>query len=153
MNVHYLDTSALVKRYIDETGSHWLRAKLSAQTSPAIIIIHLAIVEMTSALTRRLREGTLTLTDYTKAQDAFRADCLGEYEIMTAVGDVIDRANYLLEQYPLRAYDAVHLASAVIANQQLLANNLAPLTFISADDSLNRAAADERLAVDNPNHH
>jgi hypothetical protein len=39
----------------------------------------------------------------------------------------------------------------VIANQQLLANNLAPLTFLSADDRLNRAATAEGLAVENPN--
>ena len=26
MNSYYLDTSALVKRYVDETGSDWLRA-------------------------------------------------------------------------------------------------------------------------------
>jgi uncharacterized protein len=39
----------------------------------------------------------------------------------------------------------------LIANQQLLANKLAPLTFLSADDRLNRAAVAEGLAVDNPN--
>ena len=44
MRVHYLDTSALVKRYIDETGSQWLRAKLGAHPPPSIIIVHLAIV-------------------------------------------------------------------------------------------------------------
>ena len=153
MTVYYLDTSALVKRYVDETGSDWLRATLNAQPSPSIIIIHLAIVEMTSALTRRMRDGTLIPADYTQTQHAFRADCMSEYEIVIAVGDIIDRANLLLEQYPLRAYDAMHLAAAVISNQRLLASNFEALTFLSADDRLNNAVSAEGLIVDNPNHH
>jgi predicted nucleic acid-binding protein len=153
MTTYYLDSSALIKRYIDELGSDWLRATLGAQPLPAIVIVHLVIVEVTSALTRRMREGTLTSANYARVQDAFRSDCLHEYEIITAVGDIIDQANLLLERYPLRAYDAVHLATAVVANQQLLANNLSPLIFLSADDRLNDAAYAEGLMVDNPNHH
>lgn len=151
MTAYYVDTSALIKRYVDEVGSGWLRATLNVQPPPSIIVVHLIIVEVTSALTRRVREGTLALTDYAQVQNAFRADCLNDYELVTAIGDIIDQANHLLEQHPLRAYDAVHLATAVIANQQLLANDLAPLTFLSADDRLNRAATAEGLAVDNPN--
>lgn len=86
-------------------------------------------------------------------QNAFRADCLSEYELVTAVGDIIEQANYLLERYSLRAYDAVHLAAAIITNQQLLAHNFLPLTFLSADDRLNSAASAEGLVVDNPNNH
>jgi len=46
-----------------------------------------------------------------------------------------------------------HLATAVVTNQRLLANNLVPLIFLSADNRLNNAASAEGLAVDNPNHH
>jgi predicted nucleic acid-binding protein len=102
---------------------------------------------------RRVREGILTPAEYRQTQSTFRTDCLNEYEIVTAVDSVIDQANYLLERYPLRAYDAVHLATAIISNQQLLANGLTPLTFLSADDRLNNAAAAEGLGVDNPNDH
>ena len=153
MTTYYLDTSALIKRYVDEVGSDWLRATLDAQPLPSIVTVHLIIVEVTSALTRRMREGTLTPAEYVQVQNAFRFDCLCEYEIVTAVGGVIDQANRLLERYPLRAYDAVHLATAVVANQRLLANNLASLTFLSADDRLNDAASAEGLTVDNPNHY
>lgn len=151
MMTYYLDTSALIKRYVDEVGSDWLRATLDTQ--PSVVIVHLTIVEVTSALMRRRREGALTPTEYTRVQNAFRSDCLCEYEMVTAVGDIIDQANRLLERQPLRAYDAVHLATAVVANQQLLANDLAPLTFLSADDRLNKAASAEGLTIDNPNHY
>jgi len=153
MTTYYVDTSALVKRYVDETGSGWLRTILGAEPSPSVIIVHLAIVEMTSALTRRLREGVLTPAEYAQLQNAFRSDCLDEYEIAIAVGDIIDQANRLLEAYPLRAYDAVHLATAVVANQRLADSGLTPLTFLSSDDRLNNAASAQGLAVDNPNHH
>ena len=153
MTTYYADTSALVKRYVDEKGSIWLRSVFAAAPPPSIIIVHLAIVEITSAFTRRLREGTLTPTEYVQLQNDFRADCLDEYDMVVAVGDIMDEAVRLLEQYPLRAYDAVHLATAVVVNRQLLANRLAPLVFLSADDRLNAAARSEGLAVDNPNNH
>jgi predicted nucleic acid-binding protein len=147
-----VDTSALIKRYVDEVGSDWLRTEFNAPP-PSIIIVHLTLVEVTSVLTRRMREGTLTPAEYGQAQNAFRADCLNEYELITAVDNVIDQANHLLERHPLRAYDAIHLAAAVTINQQLLANHLSPLIFLAADDRLNRAASAEGLAIDNPNHH
>ena len=153
MTTFYVDTSALVKRYVDEIGSDWLRTTVRAEHSSSVIIVHLAIVEMTSALTRRLREGVLTQAEYAQLQNAFRSDCLDEYEIAIAVGNVIDQANHLLEAHPLRAYDAVHLATAVVANQRLVDNDLAPLVFLSSDDRLNDAASAQGLAVDNPNHH
>ena len=83
----------------------------------------------------------------------FRPDCLNEYRIVTAVDGIIDEATRLLERYPLRAYDAVRLAAAVIANSLLLADGLAPLIFLSADDRLNDAASAEGLAIDNPSQH
>ena len=153
MTTYYLDTSALVKCYVQETGSPWLRALLNTSHRPSIVLAHLAIVEMTSALMRRVREGVLSENDYIQVQNAFRADCLSQYELITAVDDVIDQANRLLETYPLRAYDAVHLAVAVVSNHTFLANELAPLIFVSADDRLNQAASAEGLAVDNPNAH
>ena len=153
MTTYYLDTSALIKRYIDEVGSIWLRTQLSIQPQPSLIIVHLAIVKVTRALTRRRRENVLTSTEYQQIQNIFRSDCLNEYNIATAIGNIISRANQLLEKHPLRAYDAIHLATAINVNQQLLRQNLVPLTFLSADNRLNDAASVEGLAVDNPNHH
>lgn len=153
MTTYYLDTSALVKRYVDETGSRWLRALLDAPPRPSVVLVHLVIVEMTSALVRRVREGVVSAPEYIQAQNAFRADCLSQYDLVTAVDDIIDQANRLLEKHPLRAYDAIHLAAAVASNRALLADDLAPLVFVSADDRLNQAASAEGLTVDNPNAH
>ena len=153
MTTYYVDTSALVKRYIDETGSDWVRATLSQSPPPSVILVNLAIVELTSALARRRRDGLLTPAEYAQIQNAFRSDCLNEYHVVTAVDGIIGEANRLLERHPLRAYDAVHLAAAIVANRHLLADGLSSLEFLSADDRLNEAAAAEGIVVDNPNFH
>jgi predicted nucleic acid-binding protein len=66
---------------------------------------------------------------------------------------VIDTASALLERHPLRAYDAIHLATALGAQQFLTEQNYPGLLFLSADDRLNRAATAEGLEVDDPNAH
>lgn len=153
MTIYYLDTSALVKRYVNESGSEWLRAQLMAQPQPTVIIVDIGVVEMISALNRRRREKTLTLSEYQKIRDAFQSDCLNEYSIINIVDNLVVQANQLLEAHPLRAYDAIHLAAAIVVNRQLVSNNFTPLTFVSADNQLNDAASIEGLLVDNPNDH
>jgi len=68
---------------------------------------------------------------------------------------VVDLGCALLERHPLRAYDAMQLATALGAGHFLEAQGYASasLTFLSADDRLNRAAAAEGLAVDTPAQH
>jgi predicted nucleic acid-binding protein len=66
---------------------------------------------------------------------------------------IVDSAGALLERHPLRSYDAIHLATALAAQQSFQQRGLTPLTFLSADDRLNEAASAEGLAVDNPNRH
>jgi predicted nucleic acid-binding protein len=150
---YYLDTSALVKRYIDEIGSAWLRALVDPALSPVLVVSQLLIVEMTSAFNRRLREGTVNRDDYTRMIDAFRDDCLVEYKIMPLDEFIIDLACELLERHPLRAYDAIHLGTTLVINRLLMAHQMPALTFLCADERLLNAATAEGLAVDNPNNH
>jgi len=65
----------------------------------------------------------------------------------------IDTARQLANQHPLRAYDAVQLATSWLLNQNLLHTGKPPLTFICADDCLIASAQTEGLLTDNPNHH
>jgi predicted nucleic acid-binding protein len=150
---YYLDASALVKRYVDESGSDWLRSTLVVAPPPLLFTSRMTIVEVTSAFARRAREGSLTPDEFAAACDAFRGDCLNEYQIMPPTMAIVDLACGLLEQHALRAYDVLHLASALGAQQFLAAQDYPSLTFLSADDRLNNAATAEGLAVDNPHHH
>jgi hypothetical protein len=55
-----------------------------------------------------------------------------------------------LEAHPLRAYDAVHLACALMVQRLMQQRGLPPPLFMAADDALLAAAAAEGFAVDNP---
>jgi predicted nucleic acid-binding protein len=153
LSCYYLDASALVKRYVDEAGSDWLRTIIVPARAPLLFTSRLTILEVTGAIVRRLREGAMTEQDLAAARDAFRGDCLSEYQIMPPTMTIIDLGCNLLGRHVLRAYDATHLATALSAQAFLTARGYPSLTFLSADEHFNRAASAEGLAVDNPNDH
>jgi hypothetical protein len=150
MVVYYLDTSALLKRYLCEIGSHWLRQTLNV---PEITIItaEIAMVETVSAFNRRVREGTVTIVDYNRFIEQFQNDCRDVYDVVVLDAKIISLAWRLLERFPLRSYDSVHLATALITDQKLAKLGEFSLTFLSADSRLNKAAQTEGLTVDDPN--
>ncbi len=153
MTAYYLDTSALIKRYVDESGSAWLRAQLDPVLQPLMIISHLLLAEMTSAFNRRVREGALSREDYTHLKHAFQSDCLNEYVIIPVNQPIMNLATELLERRPLRALDALHLATALSAQPFLAPYGVTEVMFVSADDRLLAAAMAESLAVENPGQH
>jgi predicted nucleic acid-binding protein len=73
--------------------------------------------------------------------------------VVAVTAPIIQRAEDLLDIHPLRAYDAIQLASALAARTRLTEAALAPLVFVSADVQLLAAATAEGLTVDNPNTH
>ena len=105
----FLDSSALAKRYIEETGSGRVDELLSHASSLGVSV--LALPEVTSALCRRRREKALTAKQYSAAQTALVAD-IGDAEIVNLTNSVIASAVGLLEESPLRAADAMHVACA-----------------------------------------
>jgi predicted nucleic acid-binding protein len=91
MVTYYLDASAMVKQYVNETGCDWLRCAVSAQ-DVAVITAQLLIVEVASALNRRLREGSVTAHDYTRLSGRFRDDCREVYQLVALDHTIIDKA-------------------------------------------------------------
>ena len=79
--------------------------------------------------------------------------CDTEYELIAISRSIIDRAVDLTQKYKLRGYDAVQLATALVANGVLTTAGLSHLTFVAADDDLVVAARAEGLAAENPNLH
>lgn len=153
MSAYYLDASVLVKRYVNEPGSIWLRSLLASPQADLLFTSRMAVVEVVSAFARRLREGSLTLKDCAAAENAFRSDCLSDYQIMPPTVEIVDLACSLLKRHSLRAYDAMHLASASNAQKFLAGEGHPPLIFLSADERLIGAARAEGLTADNPNEH
>src|SRR5436309_1337199 len=140
---YYADSSVLVKRHVHERGDAWFQALADPAAGNVIVTARVSMVEVYSALNRRLREAHLNISDYTQIAADFAAVCAAEYEIMELTVAVVDQARRLLERHPLRAYDAIQLASALIANAALQAAGFAPLIFLAADGRLLDAAQAE----------
>jgi uncharacterized protein len=152
MAVYFVDSSALVKRYLVETGSIWLENLLS-QPSNDILIAEITQVEVIAAITRRGRSTSISPQDATKACNRFKADVSSEYQVASLTSTMISSAILQAETHALRGYDAIQLAIALEVNGVALANGLLALTFISADNELNKVALAAGLMVDNPNNH
>ena len=148
-----LDTSALGKRYVTEVGSAWVRALTAPTAGNALITARITMAEMYSVLARRRREGSVPSEACQVAAEAFSLHCSAEYKFIELELGIIAGARELLDRYPLRAYDAVQLASALAANQALVDRELEPLIFVSADDRLLNVAATAALATDDPRLH
>ncbi|GET38702.1 type II toxin-antitoxin system VapC family toxin [Microseira wollei] len=153
VNAYFLDTSALVKRYIAETGSNWIRSITDVATGNQIALAQITWVEVLSALARRQREGSLSASDLNLVVQHFREDFENQYELIEIDQALIETAGELVIQYPLRAYDAVQLASALRFQSNLAQIPQEQLVFISADNRLLDMAQSEGLLTDNPNNY
>ncbi|MBI5667063.1 MAG: type II toxin-antitoxin system VapC family toxin [Chloroflexi bacterium] len=147
MSTFFLDTSAIAKRYIPETGSTWINSLVLPQTRNTVVISRLTMVEFVSALVRRQREKSISLNDLEMFRGAFLDHVNQIYTVINLTKDVLADARTLLERYPLRTLDAIQLASPL--KGQITLETV--LTFISADTRLLSAAAAEGLPTDNPN--
>ncbi|MBI4287229.1 MAG: type II toxin-antitoxin system VapC family toxin [Chloroflexi bacterium] len=137
----YLDTSALVKLYLDEPGSEHVR-RVSEDAS-VICISVLAYVEACSAFARKYRQKDLSLTQYRETIGSLNAEWDSYYII--EVDDLLIRsAAALTESSGLRALDALHLASAKVVK-----HTTPHLFFMTADSRLALAVVAEGLeAID-----
>jgi predicted nucleic acid-binding protein len=148
---YYADSSVLVKRHVREAGTDWFRALADPVSGQVISTARISQVEIYSAFNRRVREGVLTPAQYAEIIADFASFCLNEYQFIELTPVAVVLSRQLLERHALRAYDAVQLASALIARDALVSVGLDAPTFISADDRLLKAARLEGLAVDSPN--
>ena len=153
VSLYFLDSSALVKRYVTEKGSAWIRALTAPSARNPLIIARITWVEVLSALARRQREGSLTPGDVAQAVQAFRYDLDMQYQVTELDPALAGAAGELVTKHPLRAYDAVQLASALRVQLGLAQAQAPALTFLTADDRLIAVAQAEGLLTDNPNHH
>lgn len=153
MTYYYADSSVLVRRHAQEVGTAWVQAVADPTVGHTIITSRISIVEVVSAFQRKQREGTLTAAQGTQLITDFLAVCTNEYTFVDVTATVLDTARKLVQQYPLKAYDAVQLASALLTNAVLQAAGLSPLTLLAADRQLLNAASLEGLTIDDPHLH
>lgn len=138
----FLDSSAVVKRYSDEPSSDLVRT-----VDGPVIASELALVEVPSALWRKRRMGEISAQDAQTLWALFLADVSDAAsdtytQLVRLSRDVLSRAAQLTVHHPLRALDALQLASALAT-----AAALDECAFGCFDDRLNTAAASEGLPL------
>ena len=105
----YFDTSALAKRYVREAGTEAVLAKCSEATE--IVISVISVPELVSALNRLRRENSITAEQYS----SLKKDAIADFRqaIFVEISPmVLQEAIFCLESAPLRAMDAIHIATA-----------------------------------------
>ena len=153
VTAYFLDTSALLKRYVSETGTAWIQSLTAQSAGNLLVVARIAWVEVLSALARRQREGSLSGNQASLILQAFRYHFDTQYQKVELLPAVIQMAGQLVSRHPLRAYDAVQLASALCLLAQLSGVNTMTFTFLTADQRLLAVAQAENLITDNPNYH
>jgi predicted nucleic acid-binding protein len=151
--VYFLDSSAVVKRYIRETGTAWIVSISAPTAGNELFIASVTGVEVVSAVARRRKgEGTGASTA-AAALAQFRHDLAHQYQLVEITDTVVARAMALADDHALRAYDAVQLAAVLETISLRSGLPLPALAFVSADQDLNAAAQAEGVIVENPNDH
>lgn len=153
MTIYFLDSSAIVKRYVPEKGTRWIQDLCDRQASHQLFVAGITWVEVLSALARRRREGSFNDSQIEQIYLAIKSHWNNQYRILELDQTLTQQAGELVNQYPLRAYDAVQLASALRLEMALRQAQLTGLVFLSADDRLLGVAQAVGLLSDNPNRH
>lgn len=144
--LYFLDTSALVKLYVQEPGTDRLLPLVATQPQNRFAILAIAAVEFRSAIRRRHRAGDIDADDVTSIVKSLQTH-LETVFIRQAVNDaVIDTALEMIDRYALRAYDAMQLAGCLV----LSSIGAEIYTFVCSDQRLLEAAQGERLSIFDP---
>jgi len=152
MAVYFFDSSAIVKRYATEIGSHWVRSVV-AEPENMVVIAEIGTVEVAAAFARMQRSGRITIEERNKYLRLFLRDAAKQYKVASLNSRIVRAAINLTQSYKLRGYDAIQLATALAVDANLVQKELPPLVFVSADEDLVKAARAEGLSAENPNLH
>ena len=134
----YLDTSSLVKLYVEETGSSEVVEQVRGAAVAATSLV--AYAEARAAFARRFRENAFSHEQFSRLKEFFATDwsC---FFILGVTKELVLKAGDLAEKHSLRGFDAIHLASALTLRQE----TSAPIRFSCFDEKLETAFNHEIL--------
>jgi len=139
----YFDSSAMVKRYLDEEGSYTVNKMLDEASVAATSI--LTYPEIVSAFIRKQRMREISKDTYAKISSALESEW--SYFFVIQFSDQLYPAiRRIIEKHGLKAADSIHLASALWLKHSVKEN----VSFVSSDTSLLKAAGMEKLSAVNP---
>ena len=86
MAAYFLDTSTVLKRYVQETGTAWVQALAAPTARHSLFVVRITLAETVAAITRRERGGTITPQDAATALADFQLDFARQYRHRRGVG-------------------------------------------------------------------
>lgn len=147
MALYYLDTSALVKLYVQEPGTDRLLRLVRESEENRMIVLALSTVEVRSAIRRRQRTGDIDPDTASFILDALQSHLEGRFLRQPLNDTVLDGASEMIDRYALRAYDAIQLAGCLAFQ---MGAGTERLTFVCSDQQLLAAARSELLYILDP---
>lgn len=148
----YFDSSALIKHYVQETGSDRVHRKLRDEekaSRPAFTSV-LTFAEIEAALSRRAKDNSLAQSEYLRVRTKFESDWVLGLSPIDLGPDVLAIVRGVVDHFALKGADVVHLASAIWLKDMAGLQGNAPVSFLSSDKQLLKAAAQSHLEVFNP---
>ena len=137
----FLDTSALVKLYVNESGSEALSERVE---NTLVAVTPLTYGEIYATFARRLREGSLGSEEHEKLCANFENDWPTLLQIPFS-REVFAQVPGLCRRNPLRGADAMQMACSL-----MLQGEGVEVLFVANDQQLLTAASTEGLAVFDP---
>jgi predicted nucleic acid-binding protein len=158
VRVFFLDTSAIVRLYVVETGWRWIRNLMRSATADTataqVCFCDLALPETVSAL-RQIAQAPdaakrgLSRAAFRMTVPLVRSNLLTDSTLISVpASGCMPLAAEVVQRQEIRGADAVHLAAALTARDSV-ARTL-PFTFVSHDERQCRAAEREGLEVITP---
>jgi uncharacterized protein len=145
---YFFDTSAVVKHYHPEIGTPRVNALL-AVAGGKFLISRLSVVEMTAALTKKVRVGQISATDCQRIARQFRRDQSSRWRVARVLVAHFEAADRLIQRIglsmALRSLDSIQLADALAMKA-----SRGSVEFVCSDQALCTIAAAEGLTVINP---
>ena len=127
----FVDTSSLIKKYVQEKGSDQFEEQL--ERVGEIIVAPIYWIELNSAIERRVKEKTLSVHD----ASVIRREAKKDLHFFSKViwNDVLEqKAVEMIEKHRVKTLDSLQLASGILSRADL---------FLTSDQDLYKTAAQE----------
>jgi predicted nucleic acid-binding protein len=155
--VLYVDSSALLKHYVQEVGTDALKERLQEHSrfTPGVLISDIGYAEILATFARRLRADSSLNAETNRLEAEFQYDWLFRLTRVELDIGVLGYIRDLVWKNPLRGADAIHLASALWLRDTLKLDGKmrlagGPLVFATSDNQLKNAARIVGLDVFDP---
>jgi predicted nucleic acid-binding protein len=136
----FFDSSALLKRYLDEAGS--ISTQQLFESADRVFVSAITHIECVSSFQRLLHQKFIGEKDYKRLQTEINFD-FPFFEAVQFNEEVKSYALKIVEKYPLKALDTIQLASLL-----QVANEID--SFVVCDQKLKKIAVKEGFHIVDP---